>query len=56
MIDVRSGVFQNPPIEIGGYKMLDVIRASVLIFGRLSVKKTLFIQHFFNFFIKIAFK
>ena len=25
MLDVRSGVFQSPPIEIGGYKMLDVI-------------------------------
>ena len=30
MIDGRSGVFSGPPIEIGGYKMLDVFRAQIL--------------------------
>ena len=30
MIDERGGVFNGPPIEIGGYKMLDVFRAQIL--------------------------
>ena len=30
MIDVRGREFSNPPIEIGGFKMIDVFRAKNL--------------------------
>ena len=30
MIDGRGGVLGDPPIEIGGYKMLDVISIGIL--------------------------
>jgi hypothetical protein len=33
MIDVIRGYEPNPPIKIGGYKMLDVIRALIKLVG-----------------------
>ena len=51
MIDGRGGVFDDPPIEIGGYKMLDVVRTNILSKKKGKIfQKHSFSSYFFKYY------